>query len=152
MIPLQQFVVADPEIERYYSEPFVRVRADTDEKYISAGSLPKIGTMSGTQPSADQHIQVRSKLNSETTRIIWHARLGHIHDEAIIQLHKLSDSFPYIVLRSTIDTCPICMDTKLMKVRKYKVSFKSVNDIQNDPSIAGFFQHLQIDVGIIVLK
>ena len=151
MIPLQQYRVEDPLIERYYTEPFTRVTSETALKYISARSLPKIAASSGIAPDTDIQIQVRSKLNSETTQILWHARLAHIHDGAITQLHKLSDGIPYIAPRTSIDNCPTCMDTKLTKIRKYKSSFKSVDKIRKDPSVT-FFQHLQIDVGIIVLK
>jgi len=67
MIPLQQYRVKDPDIERYYTEPFMRVTSDTASKYISAGSLPKIAALSGITPDTNLQIQVRSKMNSETT-------------------------------------------------------------------------------------
>jgi len=119
MIPLQQYRVKEPDIERYYTEPFMRVTSDTAAKYISAGSLPKIAALSAIAPDKNLQIQVRSKMNSETTRILWHSRLGHIHDGAMIRLHTLSDGFPYIAPRTSIDKCSTCMDTKLTKIRKF---------------------------------
>ena len=61
MIPLQQYQVEDPLIERCYTEPFTRVTSETALKYISAGSLPKIVALSGIAPDTDLQIQVRSK-------------------------------------------------------------------------------------------
>ena len=57
---------------------------------------------------------------------------------------------PQIMPRTSIDKCPTCMKTWIKKTGKLKSSFTSVADIKADPN-AVFFQHLQLDIGIIVL-
>lgn len=151
MIPLTQYKRTTPNIERYYTEPFVRVEDSVKLLYIKAGSVRDIARLSSSDISPCPQIQIRSRLNNETTRILWHHRLGHINDDALSTVHKLVTGVPQITPRTSLDKCPTCMKTKIKKTGKLKSSFRTVSDIKADKN-AGFFQHLQIDIGIIVLR
>ena len=147
-IPLQKYSHKTPSIERYYSYPFLRVTEATALLYISAGTIQNFSDASSLQ---HPQIQARSRLNAETTRILWHARLGHIHDGAISLLSTLADGVPKITPKTTIDKCQTCMETKLTKIHKSRDSFRQVDAIRADKDVK-FFQHLQIDIGIIVQR
>ena len=151
MIPLMQYKRTTPRIERYYTEPFIRVSPSIKMLYIKAGTIKEIARLHSSDIAIVPQIQVRSRLNIETTRILWHHRLGHINDDALSSLHKKTIGVPQITPRISLDKCPTCMKTRIKKTAKLKNSFKSVANIKADPKVV-FFQHLQIDIGIIVLR
>ena len=96
MIPLVQYKRKAPRIERYYTEPFIRVSPSTKMLYIKAGTIKEIARLYSSDIATVPQIQVRSRLNIETTRILWHNRLGHINDDALSSLHKKTVGVPQI--------------------------------------------------------
>jgi len=62
----------------------------------------------GLQGSIVQRI-----VSDETTRLLWHSRLGHLNFRCLYALHKSVEGLPVIKDAHQVDHCPSCLESKL---------------------------------------
>ena len=64
-------------------------------------------------------------IKAETEKLLWHQRLGHPHDDYLLQAHKFVDGVPKFTTRSNVlDNCPTCMRAKMTKSTHVKGTTK----------------------------
>ncbi len=154
VIPLICFHRKQPQLERYYTQPFLPVSIGDAARYVAPnGPLYRSNIdIRKTLHHLSRQIQVRSRLPVDAERALWHARLVHISDDALCLLHKKTKGVPPIRPRTAIDPCPTCISTKLKKKPKFKSDkIRDHASIRDDPKTV-FFQHLQLDFGFIVVR
>ena len=63
-------------------------------------------------------VQDISALTRDQQRMLWHFRLGHIHENKVTGLHKYVDGIPTLPKSDAITKCAICSRTKLHKASR----------------------------------
>ena len=72
---------------------------------------PSPGSDSLLSPADTRHVQ---SLTADTTKILWHQRLGHCCDEKLAAAHQYADGVPkFSSTTSVLDQCPVCLASKL---------------------------------------
>ena len=79
-------------------------------------SLPPVcGHDPSSVTSDEEQIRV-SQLSRDQLRLLWHQRLGHLHDRRLHDTHKSADGIPRLPVGGTaLDRCPVCIQAKLRK-------------------------------------
>jgi hypothetical protein len=93
----------------------------------------------------DTHNYLVHHLNARATKILWHERLGHCHDDALYNAHKHIDGVPQFKKSTPVlDQCPICLAAKLKA--------RSVDPSSTTRKASLPYQGLSIDFGFVGQK
>jgi Integrase core domain. len=65
-------------------------------------------------PSDNVHPTV-AIVSDEATRLLWHARLGHLNFRALASMHLFADGIPKFKQSHILDQCGTCLETKLRR-------------------------------------
>ena len=64
---------------------------------------------------SDQHIPIYA-IRTQTQKLLWHQRLGHICDDTLYSAHNYIDGVPkFKRVTSILDQCPTCIQAKMSK-------------------------------------
>jgi GAG-pre-integrase domain len=61
---------------------------------------------------------VISHLTRDQLRILWHQRLGHLHNRRMKLVSRVATGVPDLATDDELHKCPVCMATKLRKTNK----------------------------------
>jgi len=96
IVPLSRVNRNDSGIDRYYTLPFLKIPSTKIQEYVD---------LLGLHVDTSCQIQARSRLNKETTNLLWHFRLCHIHEGAIIATAKQTNGIRDFRPRTSIEKC-----------------------------------------------
>ena len=111
------------------------------EPVVSAPVSNSVAAPSLRIDDSDDRLLFVNHLNREALRILWHQRLGHMHDRRVAVMHKYAIGVPDLPMSSSADQCPTCMAAKMRK---------SARGSESSSRATQCYQGISIDFGFII--
>jgi hypothetical protein len=115
-----------------------------DDVPVDHVSAPVSNSVTATRPrinDPNDRVLFINHLNWEALRILWHQRLGHLHDRRVSEKDKYAIGVPDLPMASLSDQCPTCLAAKMRKAASGSDSSKCAKQC---------YQGLSIDFGLII--
>lgn len=92
-------------------------------------------------PPSTNKSTIISALTQDQLRVLWHQRLGHMHSRRVATAYKYASGIPKVPIASELESCPVCIRSKLRKAARSKESSRHADRCN---------QGISIDFGFIV--
>jgi hypothetical protein len=94
-----------------------------------------------SQPLSSETSLGVSALTQDQLRVLWHQRLGHMHSRRVATAYKYADGVPKVAIASALESCPVCMKSKLRKAARHSTPSRRATRAN---------QGIAIDFGFVV--